>query len=296
MTTTERHSTIIHLGQPPLLRLRTLLGRMGRSRNIVFGTVVLAVIVIVSVFASVLSSYDPILVVSADRLKPPGGAHLLGTDNFGRDVFTRILYGGRISLVVGIVSVALASVIGTLLGLTAGYYGGWLDALTMRLIDVMLAFPSILLALVIIAVLGRSLSNVMLAVGIATIPTYTRIARASALSVKQLDYVAAAQVVGCQPRRIMFRHILPNVFAPIIVVTTTSVAGAIIAGAALSFLGLGAQAPTPEWGLLLSEGRSFLRTAWWVTTFPGLAIMLTVMAINLIGDGLRDVLDPRLKL
>lgn len=296
MTDNATPSTVIHLGQPPLTRLRKLIGRMGRSRNIVFGTVILAFMVFISVFASVLTTYDPILVVSENRLKPPGTPYLLGTDNFGRDMLTRILYGGRISLVVGIVSVALASVVGTLLGLVAGYYGGWLDSLTMRLIDVMLAFPSILLALVIIAVLGRSLSNVMLAVGIATVPTYTRIARASALSVKQLDYVAAAHVVGCPPSRIMFRHILPNVLAPIIVVTTTSVAGAIISGAALSFLGLGAQAPTPEWGLLLSEGRSFLRTAWWVTTFPGLAIMLTVMSINLIGDGLRDVLDPRLKL
>jgi peptide/nickel transport system permease protein len=231
-----------------------------------------------------------------ERLQPPGGDYLFGTDQVGRDIFTRVLYGGQLSIQVGLLSVAFASIIGTALGLIAGYYGGWIDALIMRLIDVLLAFPSILLALAIVAVLGRSLSNVLLAIGIATIPVYTRIARGSTLSVREIDYITAAQSIGVTGLGIMSKHILPNVLAPIIIVTTNGIAGAIIFGAALSFLGLGAQSPTPEWGLMLSEGRESLRVAWWEATFPGLAIMVTVMGINLLGDGLRDVLDPRLRL
>lgn len=278
------------------ISMHKFLRRARRSVGIVVGLCILLLMIFLALAAPLITSHDPILIVSTDRLKPPGAEFIFGTDNFGRDVFTRILYGGRISLQVGLVSVTLASIVGTLLGLLAGFYGRWVDALIMRAIDVMLTFPSILLALAIVAILGRSLGNVMLAVGIATIPTYTRVVRGSTLSVREMDYIAAAHVVGCPPGRIMFLHILPNVLAPIIVLTTTGIAGAIIAGAALSFLGLGVQPPTPEWGIMLSEGRQFLRTAWWVTTFPGLAIMLTVMAINLLGDGLRDVLDPRLRL
>lgn len=275
---------------------RRLLGRLRRTANIWLGTVILSVIILLALLASVISSYNPIAVTPADRLKPPGVEHLFGTDDFGRDVFTRVLYGARLSLQVGLVSVALASVTGTLLGIVAGYYGRWVDVVIMRLIDLMLAFPSILLALAIVATLGRSLQNVMLAVGVASIPIYTRVVRGSTLSVKQIDYILAAQAIGCSNAQIMWRHILPNILAPVIVVTTNGVAGAIVSGAALSFLGLGAQSPTPEWGLMLSEGRTYLRSASWVTTFPGLAIMVTVLAINLLGDGLRDVLDPRLKI
>jgi peptide/nickel transport system permease protein len=227
---------------------------------------------------------------------PPSADHIFGTDNLGRDIFTRVLYGGAISLQVGIFSVAIGSTIGTLLGLVSGYYGKWVDTLIMRFIDVMLAFPGILLALVIIAVLGRDLRNVMIAVGISTIPIYTRIVRGTTLSIKQNDYIVAAQAIGSPTWRILLVHILPNTLAPIIVVTTNGVAGAIIAGAALSFLGLGQQPPDPEWGLMLAQGREYIRVAWWVTTFPGLAIMTTVLAINLLGDGLRDILDPRLKI
>lgn len=270
--------------------------RVRHSTGVSVGASILVVLIILTLFAPFLTSYDPIKVISKESTLPPGGLHPFGTDNFGRDILTRVLYGGRISLQVGVISVALASLIGTLLGLLAAYYGRWVDALIMRFIDVLLAFPSILLALSIVAVLGRSLPNVMLAVGISTIPIYTRIVRGSALAVKETDYVAAAHVIGCPAWRVMLRHILPNVMAPIIVITTNGVAGAIIAGAALSFLGLGVQPPTPEWGIMLSEGRAYLRAAWWMTTFPGLAIMLTVMAINLMGDGLRDILDPRLKL
>jgi peptide/nickel transport system permease protein len=275
---------------------RRLMGRLGRTANIWIGSVILLLIIVLAVFAPLLSSYDPIKVTPAIRLTPPGAEYIFGTDDFGRDVFTRVLYGARLSLQVGLISVALASVSGTLLGIVAGYYGGWLDVIIMRLIDLMLAFPSILLALAIVATLGRSLPNVMIAVGIATIPIYTRIVRASTLSVKQIDYILAARAIGCPGPQIMWRHILPNIIAPIIVITTNGVAGAIVAGAALSFLGLGAQSPTPEWGLMLSEGRTYLRSASWVTTYPGFAIMITVLAINLLGDGLRDVLDPRLKI
>jgi peptide/nickel transport system permease protein len=270
--------------------------RVRNSTGVRIGASILIVLVMLTISASLLTSYDPVKVNSKESTQPPNGIHPFGTDNFGRDILTRVLYGGRISLQVGVISVALASVIGTLLGLLAAYYGRWVDSLIMRFIDVLLAFPSILLALSIVAVLGRSLPNVMLAVGISTIPIYTRIVRGSALAVKATDYVAAAHVIGCPAWRVMLHHILPNVLAPIIVITTNGVAGAIIAGAALSFLGLGVQPPTPEWGIMLSEGRAYLRSAWWITTFPGLAIMLTVMAINLMGDGLRDILDPRLKL
>jgi peptide/nickel transport system permease protein len=277
-------------------RIRLGIRRVLRSRNIMVGAAILLVVSLMAVFAPQLTDFDPEGIVPPDRLKSPDAAHYFGTDNFGRDIFTRVLYGGRLSIQVGLVSVALASMTGTALGLVSGYFGGWIDALIMRVIDVMLSFPSILLALAIVAVLGRSLSNVMLAIGIATIPVYARIVRGSTLSVKEIDYVLSARAIGVPVWRILFHHILPNVLAPLIVVTTNGIAGAIISGAALSFLGLGAQPPTPEWGIMLSEGRVYLRTAWWVTTFPGLAIMITVMSINLLGDGLRDVLDPRLKI
>mgnify|MGYP001946653405 FL=1 len=275
---------------------RRLLLRFGRSLNVLVGTIVLAIMVLLAIFAPVITTYDPVQITPQLRLRPPDAEHIFGTDDFGRDVFTRVAYGARLSLQVGIISVTLAATIGVTLGIIAGFYGGWIDSVIMRLIDVMLAFPGILLALVIVAILGRDLTNVMIAVGISSIPVYARMARGNTLSVKSIDYVAAAQAIGAPTGRIMAVHILPNIIAPLIVVATNGVAGAIISGAALSFLGLGAQPPTPEWGIMLSEGRLYLRQAWWVTTFPGLAIMITVMAINLMGDGLRDILDPRLRL
>ena len=281
--------------EPPSEAAR-MIRRALRSRNIRIGGAVLLLVIVLTTLAPLLTPYNPIEVTAAIRLKPPSAEHLFGTDDFGRDVFTRVLYGGRLSLQVGIISVALASVSGTLLGVVAGYYGGVTDVIIMRLMDVMLAFPGILLALAIVAVLGRSLPNVMIAVGISSIPFYTRVVRGSTLSVEQVDYILAARAIGCPTWPLMLRHIVPNILASVIVITTNGVAGAIIAGAARSFLGLGAQAPTPEWGLMLSEGRQFLRLASWVTTFPGLAIMVTVVSINLLGDGLRDVLDPRLKI
>ena len=277
-------------------QLWQMVGRFRRSRNVVVGSVAIAIITILVIFAPIIAPYEPTEQLRRERLQPPSVTHWFGTDNLGRDVFSRVLYGGQVSLQVGIFSVAIGAAIGTVLGLVSGYFGSWLDAIVMRLIDIMLAFPGILLALAIIAVLGRDLRNVMIAVGISTIPIYTRIVRGSTLSVKQIDYIIAARALGAPIWRIITFHILPNVLAPLIVVTTNGVANAIIAGAALSFLGLGQQPPNPEWGLMLDEGREYIRVAAWVTTFPGLAIMVTVLAINLLGDGLRDILDPRLKL
>lgn len=275
--------------------LTTFLRRISQSRGIIIGASILTIVILMAIFAPFITQYDPIEIDPLTGLKPPSQEHIFGTDNFGRDVFARVLYGGRLSVQVGIISILIASTIGTLLGILAGYIGSWVDIIIMRFVDVLLAFPGILLALAIVAILGKSLPNVMIAVGISTIPTFTRIVRGSTLSLKQMDYIEAALALGCSHWRIMLRHILPNVITPIIVVVTNGIAGAIIAGAALSFLGLGAQAPTPEWGIMLAEGRASLRSAHWVATFPGLAIMITVLAINLLGDGLRDVLDPRLK-
>ncbi len=277
-------------------RWSLFLKRFLRSRNVMAGAIVLGLVILSVALAAQISPYEPTQQFRRHRLQAPNAEFLLGTDNLGRDILTRILYGGRVSLQVGIVSVAIGATVGTLLGLIAGYIGGWSDVLIMRFIDMMLAFPGILLALVIIAVLGRNLQNVMIAVGLSSIPVYTRVVRGSALSVKQLDFIIAAQALGASSGRIMARHILPNVLAPTIVVATNGVAGAIISGAALSFLGLGQQPPDPEWGLMLNEGRDYIRVAAWVTTYPGLAIMITVLSINLLGDGLRDILDPRLKL
>lgn len=269
--------------------------RLRRSQGAVLGGVLLAVFGLLALAAPILAPYNPLSLNPADRMMPPGTRHLLGTDEFGRDLLTRVLFGARISLRTGLVAVSLAIAIGVPLGLVSGFYGGAVDRLLMRLVDLMLTFPGILLALVIVAILGPSLMNAMLAVGISASPTYARVVRSSVLAAKPQAYVEAAQAIGCLNRRIMFRHILPNTVAPIIVLGTLGVAGAIIAAAALSFLGLGAQPPEPEWGALLSEGRNYLLDAWWIATFPGLAIMVTVLAINLLGDGLRDVLDPRLK-
>jgi peptide/nickel transport system permease protein len=214
----------------------------------------------------------------------------------GRDVFSRVLVGSQISLQLGLISIALGLVPGVALGLIAGYIGGITDAVLSRLVDAMLAFPSILLALVIIAALGPNLRNVMIAVGIGTVPLYARLVRGSVLSIKQLPYVEAARVLGNPPLRIMLRHVLANAYAPIVVLSTLQVGHAILIGSGLSFLGLGAQPPTPEWGLMSAEGRDVLRRAWWISTFPGIAILSVVVACNLVGDGLRSALDPRMRI
>lgn len=274
---------------------RQVLRRLRRSKSALLGGIILAFLVTAAFAAPLLTPYEPLAMNPLDRLQPPNARHWLGTDVLGRDLLTRILFGARVSLQTGLISVTFAILIGVPLGLLAGYYGGLTDRSLMRLVDLMLTFPGILLALVLIAILGADLFNAMLAVGISASPTFARVVRASVLSSKEQTYVEAARAVGCSNARIMLRHILPNTVAPIIVLGTLGVAGAIIAAAALSYLGLGVRPPQPEWGALLSEGRNYLRVAWWMTTFPGLAIMTAVLSINLLGDGLRDAFDPRLQ-
>lgn len=272
------------------------LKRLRRNKGAIVGAVILGLLILATTFAPVLAPYDPIKQDLMRAMQPPSGDHLLGTDQFGRDILSRLLYGGRISLRIGLVSVGIAGSVGLTLGLISGYFGGWIDMLVSRVLDLMLAFPGILLALVIVSVIGPSLFNVMVAVGISSVPAYARLVRGTVLAVRETVYVEAARATGATDSAIMVRHILPNVLAPVIVLATLGIAGAILSGAALSFLGLGAQPPTPEWGAVLSDGRNYLRLAWWISTFPGIAIMITVLSINLLGDGLRDALDPRMKL
>jgi len=277
-------------------RATQVLARIIHSRSAVFGGSLLALVILAALAAPLISPYDPIKTNQRLSLEAPSLAHLMGTDRFGRDIFSRVVWAGQASLPIGLVSVAIGVVVGVTLGLLAGYYGGWVDAVSMRLVDLLLAFPGILLALAIIAILGGSLTNLMIAVGIAAIPEYVRITRGTVLSLKQREFVLAARVIGCRGAAIMLRHILPNVVAPLIVLATLGMAAAIITGSALSFLGLGIKPPTPEWGNMLAEGREFLQRAPWVAFFPGAAIMLTVLSINLLGDGLRDALDPRMRM
>jgi peptide/nickel transport system permease protein len=269
--------------------------RLLRNRGAVTGLVILALLTLMAIFAPLIAPDEPNVMVPVDALAAPSLEHLFGTDQFGRDILSRIIFGARLSLQVGFIAVGIASIIGITLGVIAGYYGRWIDGTIGILIDIMLAFPGILLALAIVAILGPSLLNLMVAVGIAAVPTYTRLVRGTVLATKSLTYIEAARVVGAKDRTIMFRHILPNVIAPAIVLATLGIGGAILVGAALSFLGLGAKPPESEWGAMLSSGRNFLQQAWWITLFPGLAIMITVLSINLLGDGLRDALDPRLR-
>jgi peptide/nickel transport system permease protein len=265
-----------------------------RSTTMVVGLVIVGTLVVLALAADVLAPYSAIGVDPLAALEPPSAKHLMGTDQYGRDVLSRVLVGSRLTLAVGPAAIAISLAVGLLGGVVAGYAGGRLDAVIMRLVDVMLAFPGVLLALGAIAILGVGLGNVTIAIGIAYIPNFTRLIRASVVTAKQNLYVEASRAIGAPTLYVMSRHILPNIMAPVLVLTSSAIAWAILTGAALNFLGLGSQPPTPEWGLDLSEGRTHLATAWWVTAFPGLGIMLAVLGANLLGDGLRDVLDPRL--
>lgn len=269
--------------------------RLLQSKIGIAGLAIIIFLILVAVFASVLAPYDPFKQNIITRYKAPSSDHLLGTDEMGRDILSRIIYGSRISLQVGLVSVALALIFGVSFGLLAGYYGGKLDMLIMRFMDIMLAFPSILLAIGIVAILGPQLKNAMLAIGIINVPRFARIVRSSVISIKESEYISAARALGANDFRIIFKHLLPNAMAPLIVQTTLSIATAILEAAALSFLGLGAQPPSPEWGAMLSDARASLQKAPWVATFPGLAIIFGVLGFNLLGDGLRDALDPKMK-
>jgi peptide/nickel transport system permease protein len=269
--------------------------RLRRNPAAMVGLVILGLFGALAALAPIVAPADPIVQDLNTRLLPPSRQHWLGTDDLGRDLLSRLIYGGRVSLTVGIVSVGFALGVGTLLGLSAGFYGGWSDSVTMRVMDIMLAFPATLLAIFIVGVRGPGLNNAMLAIGVINIPIFARIVRGSVLRVRQEDFVDAARALGAGQRRILGRHILPNTLAPIIVQTTLGIGSAVLETAALSFLGLGAQAPTPEWGAMLTNTREYLRDAPWAATFPGIAILLTVVGSNLLGDGLRDALDPRLR-
>lgn len=269
--------------------------RFKKSKSALTGFIMLMVLVFAAVFADMISPYDPLLQNYAIRLQPPTVEHWFGTDELGRDILSRIIYGSRISLTVGLIAVSISSVVGCTLGAIAGYYGGKFDNVIMRGVDILLAIPAILLNISIVAALGNGLRNVMIAIGISSIAGYCRIMRASVLSLKEQEFVEASHAAGATDFYIITQHILPNSLAPLIVHATLRIGGAILACASMSFIGLGIVPPTPEWGAMLSTGRDFLRNAPHVTTFPGLAIMYAVFAMNLMGDGLRDALDPKLK-
>lgn len=295
---TTADTPLIEVSGPRWVFVRALL----RSRKASFGTAVVLLVVAAAVLSPLLAPYDPNLQSLASRLLPPfghaanGGFHLLGTDQLGRDILSRLIYGARVSLLVGVSASLLAGTFGVLLGLCAGYFGGWIDDVIMRLSDIQLALPFILIAIAVVAVVGSDVFNIVLILSGAQWVTYARVVRSSVLSVKEQDYVLAARTLGLRTPRILLRYILPNVFAPVIVIATFAVAQTIIAEAALSFLGLSVPPSVPSWGGMMAEGRTYLVIAWWLATIPGLAISATVIGVNLLGDWLRDYLDPKLRM
>ncbi|MBQ9433280.1 MAG: ABC transporter permease [Synergistaceae bacterium] len=272
-----------------------VLVRLGRSPLAMFGLAIICVLVFCAIFAEVISPYSPIKQDLMHMFETPSAAHWLGTDEFGRDILSRLIYGARVSLQVGFIAVGIALVTGGMLGAISGYYSGRLDNCIMRVMDVLLSIPQTLLAIAIVAALGPSLMNLMIAVGISAVPTYARIVRGSVLSIRSMEFIEAARAAGSSDLRIILKHIIPNSMAPIIVQSTLGVASAILNAAGLSFIGLGIQPPNPEWGAMLSGGRQYIRDFPHMTLYPGLAIMLTILALNFLGDGLRDALDPKLK-
>ncbi len=271
------------------------LRRLRRQPLSIFSGILVTILILTAIFGPLLAPYDPNAIDMANRFAPPSLEHPFGTDDFGRDILSRVMVGARVSLMVGIIAVGLSASVGSFLGVLAGYTGRFTDEVIMRVMDILFAFPAILLAIAIMAALGRGVGNAMIAIGIVYIPIFARIARASVLSVREEEFIDAARATGSSDSRIMYRHIFPNVLSPIIVEITLSLSFAILAEAALSFFGLGTQPPDPSWGRMLSEGRAYFQQSAWLAIFPGLAIMLTVLGFNLLGDGLRDALDPRLK-
>jgi dipeptide transport system permease protein len=298
--TLEAPAVSVPTGTPPH-PLREFWSYFSANRGAVAGLFVIVAVLLMAVFADLIAPHSPYLTNNEAFLRPPfwqeGGSwtYPLGTDAIGRDILSRLLYGARLSLVIGIAVVALAMALGIVLGLVAGFYKGIIEIVIMRLMDIVLTLPSLLLAIVIVAILGPGLMNAMLAVAIVVLPHYVRITRAAVIGETAKDYVVAARVSGAGTLRLMFKEVLPNCAAPLIVQATLGVSTAILDAAALGFLGLGAQPPTPEWGTMLADAREFVLRAWWVVTLPGLAILITVLAFNLLGDGLRDALDPKLK-
>ena len=278
------------------------LGRLARRRTALFGLVVIGIVVVTSLAAPWLTPFDPLEQdISGARLKGPGERdaagrlHPLGTDHLGRDLLARVIFGAQPALLVGFAAVVISGLLGMATGLLGGYFGGWIDDVLMRLADIQLAFPFILLAIAVIGVLGASLKTIIIVIGVSSWVVYARVVRAAVFSLREREFVQAAQALGSRDGRVLMRHILPNALTPWLVVATLDMARVIVIESALSFLGLGVQPPTPTWGGMLADGRVYISTAWWLATFPGLAILITVLGINLFGDGLRDTLDPRLK-
>ncbi|HEY4552706.1 MAG TPA: nickel transporter permease [Bacillaceae bacterium] len=274
---------------------KTVWKRLKQNKAALVGGFLILFFVVTAIIGPFLTTQDPTKVMILNKLQPPSSEHWLGTDNFGRDIFTRIIHGMGITLYVGFFSVAIGGVIGVFFGIISGYYGGKLDTVIMRLMDVLLAFPGILLALAIVSVLGGSIRNVIIAVAVFSIPAFARIVRGSTLTVRKLEYIDAVKALGASDARIIFKHILPNVMSPIIVQATLRIATAVLTASGLSFLGLGAKPPTPEWGAMLSDGRTYMAEAPHMVLVPGIAIVLVVLAFNIFGDGLRDALDPKMK-
>src|SRR5690625_2484223 len=266
-----------------------------KNRFAMIGLVIITFFILLALFAPLITPYDYKEQVLSDRLLPPSAEHYFGTDNLGRDIFTRIAYGSRLSLQIGFFAVTGALFFGTLLGLISGFYGGWVDMVISRIFDILLAFPSILLAISVVAILGASLQNALIAIAIVNIPIFGRLVRSQVISLREEEFIMAARAQGLKNGRIIFHHILPNSLAPIIVQSTLGFGTAILDAAGLGFLGLGAQPPAPEWGQMLADSREFIQIAPWTLIIPGLAIMLVVLGFNLIGDGLRDILDPKMK-
>ncbi|WFB59021.1 nickel transporter permease [Paenibacillus sp. BR1-192] len=278
-----------------LVQWKSFYHRLKKNKAALFGGYFLLLMILIAIFGPLLTQYDPTKVDYSTKLLKPSADHWFGTDHNGRDIFTRIIHGMRLTLSVGFISVIIGAAFGVVLGIISGYYGGKWDALIMRVTDVMLAFPGILLALAVVSVLGKNLFNVIIAVSIFSIPTFARVVRGSTLAVRKLEYVDVMRSLGASDGRIIFGHILPNITSPIIVQATLRIAVAILTASGLSFLGLGAQPPTPEWGAMLNDGRNYIMDHPHVALFPGLSIVFVVIAFNLLGDGLRDVLDPKMK-
>lgn len=272
---------------------RSWAAKLLRKPGAVAGVVIVLVAVLTAILAPWIAPHPPTKIYYEAVQAPPSWQHPFGTDQLGRDVLSRVIYGARISMTVGVIVVAIGLSFGTLLGLLAGYYQGWVDQVVMRVMEILLAFPEILLAIAIVAILGPDLNNTMIAVGISVIPVYALTVRSSVLSILEREYIQAARALGASNLWIIFHHVLPNVASPILVVATVNVGVAILVAAGLSYVGLGAQPPTPEWGSMLSQARDYLQTSWWIATFPGLAITLVVLGFNLLGDALRDLIDPR---
>lgn len=269
------------------------LRRLFVSPSAKIGAVILVFFVIVAIFAPAIAPFDPLQMGVGKNLQPPSGAHWFGTDEFGRDLFSRVVFGSRLTLMIGLIAVGISMIAGVSIGLVAGYAGGWIETVLMRSIDVLFSFTETLIALAAVAVLGPSLTNAMIAVGISSIPFYARVTYGAVLVEKNKEYFKASQAIGARPVRLIVRHLIPNILSPIVVISTVGVSIAILSASALSFLGLGAQPPSPEWGAILSAGRDYFKRAPWITAFPGLSIALVVLGFNLLGDGLREALDPR---